>query len=647
MVNVVSRWRRPSRAGCTAALSAAVLSLALAISSAVVQPTAAQVTALQQPEYTLKDENNVDLLSFNFYLQQTDASIGAKEHPLAHTLISYGDGGWLGSVNASGGGTVTVFGAVDSLGVNTLFAAGVWAQGAYPAACPAASGAVPFVIVRFAGAQESFATTLPGCGSYSTVDPTGNTLTLSTANSTYTYTYTKRDGTKIIFYCGTTEGSEATCTQLQQIQYPDGRVLTYWYSSDGLTQSVTRNDGLQLKYTWSQASGAWTLASLTAINNAVEYCAPTAPTCSLTKNWPTVNYAITTPSAGVYAFTVTDAAGRVTRYTTYGTTYGIKQPSSPTADNITYTLCGTSSNWCSNFASEYAGQGGYPYESYVTSVIRNGQTWTYTGAPGSPGYYTCGTATYGFTNPVGNGKQASLTNCEPNMYPASAPRPGFYPLIRLTDEDGVVFQSNNSPLIQTATKLEGNQTQYTWDANGNLPKEVLVPKCGSPLASVTLVANYLWAGCTPVNCNEPNWVKDALGNETDYTYDPTHGGVLTKILPAAPNGIRPQTTYTYTQSYAWVLNATGTYVQAATPIWVLATETICRTSAATSTGCTVAGDQVVKTYQYGPNSGPNNLFLRGTSVLADGVTHTTCYGYDIYGNRASETEPLAGITTCP
>jgi len=650
MMTVVQWVRWTSEVGKTATKIAGVAGIGVMVNGAFVQPSTAQIAALPQPEYTLKDENNVDLLSFYFYLQQTDLSIGSKEQPLAHTLLSGGNGGWLGSVNASGGGTVTVFGAVDSLGVNNFFATGVWASGAYPAACPAASGTVPFVTVRFAGASETFATTLPGCGSYSTVDPTGNTLTLSTANSTYTYTYTKRDGTKIILYCGTTEGSEATCTQLQQIQYPDGRVLTYWYTSDGLTQSVTRNDGLQLKYTWSQASGAWTLASLTAINNAVEYCAPTARTCSLTKNWPTATYAITTPSAGALAFTVTDAAGRVTRYTSYGTTsYGIKQPSSPTADNITYTFCGTSSNWCSNFASEYAGLGGYPYEYYVTSVIRDGQTWTYTGAPGSPGYYTCGTATYGFTNPVGNGKHASLTNCEPNMYPASAPRPGFYPLIQLTDEDGVVFQANNSPLIATATKLEGNQTQYSWDANGNLPQEVLVPKSGSPLAKVPLAANYLWAGCTPVNCNKPHWVKDGMGNETDYIYDPTHGGVLTATLPADANGIRPQARRTYTQRYAWVLNASGAYVQSAAPIWVLATESSCRTSTAstTGTGCTVAGDEVVKTYEYGPNAGPNNLFLRGVAVTADAVTHRTCYGYDPYGNKISETEAAAGLTSCP
>jgi YD repeat-containing protein len=178
---------------------------------------------------------------------------------------------------------------------------------------------------------------------------------------------------------------------------------------------------------------------------------------------------------------------------------------------------------------------------------------------------------------------------------------------------------------------------------------VTVPKSGSALAQVTLSSNYD-ATCTiPVKCNKPNWIKDGLGNETDYTYDPTHGGVLTKTLPADSNGIRPQTRYTYSQRYAWVLNSSGVYVQSAAPIWVLSTESFCRASAAASsgTGCTAAGDEVVKTYEYGPDSAPNNLFLKGMDVTADGTTQRTCYGYDLYGNKISETKPDAGLTSCP
>jgi hypothetical protein len=166
---------------------------------------------------------------------------------------------------------------------------------------------------------------------------------------------------------------------------------------------------------------------------------------------------------------------------------------------------------------------------------------------------------------------------------------------------------------------------------------------------VPLSANYDTTCTVPVKCNKPNWVKDGSGNQTDYTYDPTHGGVLTATLPPDANGVRPQTRYTYSQRYAWVLNSSGAYVQSAAPIWALATESFCRTRAAASsgTGCTLAGDEVVKTHEYGPNSGPNNLFVRGIAVTADGVTHRTCYGYDRFGNRITETQPAAGLASCP
>ena len=60
-------------------------------------------------------------------------------------------------------------------------------------------------------------------------------------------------------------------------------------------------------------------------------------------------------------------------------------------------------------------------------------------------------------------------------------------------------------------------------------------------------------------------------------------------------------------------------------------------------------------YDYGPNSGPSNLLLRGQTVtstdLVNGSPVTTilrtCYGYDALGRRISETQPLADLASCP
>ena len=619
--------------------AAALVSAGLAINSAVVNSSAAQVTALPQPEFSLKDENSVDLLSFNVYLQQTDVSIGAKEHPLPHTIFSPPDGGWAGGLHTDG--------SLDPYGggfVPDQFAYGqlTFASGSQ-ATCGGINANNTYLTAVLGNETETFS----GCTTYAPIRVTGSTLV---SNSDGSWTYTKRDGTAITYCCGPFGGSAT------QIASPDGRVLKFWSCADGPGAvrpcSVTRSDGLQLKYNYTQnPAGEWQTASVTAINNAYEYCNPTtsAP-CPLSMTWPTTTYARTVTSSSGVVFTVTDAAGRVTTYTEAGVagisygwhTVGIKLPSSTGADNFTYTYCG---NNCPQFAFE--GVHGIRYQNYVLSIVRDGQTWSYSGNPGSPTLTQCGTASFGVTNPVGSGKQVSVVNCFLDMYTEFAPAPASDPFIQLTDEQGVQYQEGLFDQIQWEIKPEGNKTQYTWDGRGNLNQETLIPKSGSPLTPVPLSANYDTTCTNQFTCNEPHWVKDGNGNETDYTFDPTHGGVLTVTRPADLNGIRPQTRYTYTQRYAWVLNSSGAYVQSAAPIWVLATESYCRTSTASGTGCTLAGDQVVKTYEYGPDSGPNNLFQKGVAVTADGVTLRTCYGYDPYGNKISETLPNAGLASCP
>ena len=85
-------------------------------------------------------------------------------------------------------------------------------------------------------------------------------------------------------------------------------------------------------------------------------------------------------------------------------------------------------------------------------------------------------------------------------------------------------------------------------------------------------------------------------------------------------------------------------------MWLLASESFCRTSAATgnpASPCATAGDEVLTSYDYGPNSGPNNLLLRGKVVTADGASRRTCFTYDGQGNPIAETRPRAGLTSCP
>ncbi len=211
-----------------------------------------------------------------------------------------------------------------------------------------------------------------------------------------------------------------------------------------------------------------------------------------------------------------------------------------------------------------------------------------------------------------------------------------------------------------AVQPEGNGITYAYDGRGNIVTETTVPKSGSGLPSVTKTASYP-TDCTTSNfkyCNKPTWIRDAKNNQTDLTYNPDNGLPLTVTKPADTNGVRAQTRYTYVQRYAWVLNSSGGYVHASAPIWLLATESYCRTSAATgnpTAPCAAGSNDEVKTvYDYGPDSGPNNLFLRGVAVTAETMvngslamtTLRTCYGNDRNGHRIWTTKPRANLASC-
>ncbi|MDG5488825.1 hypothetical protein NYR55_09380 [Sphingomonas sp. BGYR3] len=153
--------------------------------------------------------------------------------------------------------------------------------------------------------------------------------------------------------------------------------------------------------------------------------------------------------------------------------------------------------------------------------------------------------------------------------------------------------------------------------------------------------------------NKPTSIIDPLGRVTSYTYSSVHGGVLTEVLPAV-DGVSPAKKYGYVQRYAWLKNGSGGFSPAASPIWLLSEMRTCRTTALDlSSGACAGGvnDLVLTQYEYGPDSGPNNLWLRGTAVTAqdtDGVIRTlrTCYGYDAMGRKIWETAPKAGLAQC-
>ena len=225
------------------------------------------------------------------------------------------------------------------------------------------------------------------------------------------------------------------------------------------------------------------------------------------------------------------------------------------------------------------------------------------------------------------------------------------PLLRRTD---LTYAADES--LSDIKYPESNEIVMLFDDRYNPTERRQKPKPGSALADIVTQASYpassgtigMFPKCTyPKSCNRASSVTDARGNTTNYTFDNVHGGMLTETRPAV-NGVRPQVRYEYAQRYAWIKNSGGTYSQAASPVWLLVRERFCRTTAASGQSCAGgAADEVITDYDFGPNSGPNNLFLRGKAIAADGVTLRSCYSYDAYGRRISETRPNANLATCP
>lgn len=201
-------------------------------------------------------------------------------------------------------------------------------------------------------------------------------------------------------------------------------------------------------------------------------------------------------------------------------------------------------------------------------------------------------------------------------------------------------------LVSEVVLPEGNEQTYTYDSRGNRTETRLIGKPGSGVTDI--VATFIFpASCANTKtCNQPTSVTDANGNTTTFTYSSDHGGVLTSVGPAV-NGVSPAMKYAYVQRTPWLKNGSG--YTAGDPIWLLSEERSCKSSALNLTNGTCAGgasDLIVTTYDYGPNSGPNNLWLRSVAVTADGQTLRTCYSYDQLGRKISETQPNANLASC-
>lgn len=587
----------------------------------------AQAPVIEPPRVQLVDRNHVNMVSGSLNLSLTDLSIGAEGLGLTHTISSYGSY-FHGFSETYIGSIYTAYLTIDT------------------------AGAIKTVMRVSTG--EAITDFEINGNSYTSLSNAQHRLVKTGS----THVYTSPDGTEYTY----TASGTSSADMLQEVKYPNGFTVTIHRgtNSAGKTyRSVTTNNGLQFKYVFNEQTGnGWSSSvptQIVAINNAFEGCSPTATSCNLSRDWPAVTYQWSPGGmpTSLYqvptVFRVTDAIGRVVEYyhelfdRFEGAAGPIGQHFVPRVVRIKDAL---SNDDVTTIEYEYGNVTGWSNEhgsSYMTVLeeaviekarVQNEQ-WTYTVHNQSPTGYGSpevwkSARGYDAIRRVRVNKLRSL------------------PTLIETDHQTINLSSGYDNRVNSIVYPEGNRVTFGYDDRGRLTSRIQSSGSNSGPDDISILAGYP-SGCpNRKTCNKPLWVEDGRGNRTEYTYHSASGQIATVTGPADRNGIRPRTYYSYEEHYAWYKNSNGSLRRADSPIWLLTQERTCRTSASTSSGCQGgASDLVITEYEYGPDNEPNNLFLRGVAVTADGQTRRTCYQYDPYGNRIGEIQPKAGLAQCP
>jgi YD repeat-containing protein len=198
-------------------------------------------------------------------------------------------------------------------------------------------------------------------------------------------------------------------------------------------------------------------------------------------------------------------------------------------------------------------------------------------------------------------------------------------MVRMEDELGritrAVYDSSNR-MVRTILP-EGNERRTAYDVRSNPIEQRQVAKPGSNQSDIVTTTAYVgaanqfpWQCANWLTCNRPSYERDAengVNGQTDYSWSPTTGLLLSVTRPADDSGSRPVTSYGYT-GYAGPDNST----------FQLQTSVTQSIDATQSTTTTFAYD-------------PANHFALREAVVAG--TLRTCFRFDAQGNLISRTEP--------
>jgi hypothetical protein len=486
-----------------------------------------------------------------------------------------------------------------------------------------------------------------GSGASGTFQQTGplsttvNPLTLEAYKGVLTivsgaYVYTDSNGVIYTFNSAIRAGggSGQYSQRVDNILYADGRRENFAYNASGQLKMVSDTAGYAIIFDYNATGG---VSAACGFNLARDYVTATS-TCTGAGLKATYSY---TAIGTVQTLTsATNVLSQIDGYAHDGSGYGYP---------IT---CLTPAGYASCKIVNTVGGYGQIYQQ----TLAGGGAWSLsfdTGCTPDPDYpESRGAICYvDMTDPNSQISHLTFYKSSPTKIIDASGKATSYHWKGSVIPDPNYDQTLQGPYLTEADFPEGNKYLAEYQGPFNLiSKATSVAKLGSSLAN--RVETWGYGSClspgTYQNCGKPIWKKDANGNQTDFSFT-SFGGTISEMRPAPNLGAaRPLKLYSYVQKSAFILNGGGLLVSTGSPIWLPATETTCQTVAGSSSPvCDTSAPQAVTTYQYGADGTADNLLLRGAAIASGGVTKRSCYTYDSFSRKISETSPSANLAVCP
>ncbi len=432
--------------------------------------------------------------------------------------------------------------------------------------------------------------------------------------STRTFTYSQGGSGRQIFFdkqfswYNLSGGGFGFAFYPSWIKWTNGEQHNYTYDlyASGITvqhrpNKITSNLGYEMRFTYQSNTGSsvgWRKVASVAIYKS------SAPSTVLAKLTYSGN-------------TVTDLAGRT--WTCGGCSFGMDDP--PQVNATTLKLPSEATN---SYAAT-ASSAGAPLAKPVGQVVRDGTTWNYSYQGLTNVYQDPSTPKFSkitVSGPSGFSRSADIYHPPNSQVGQVSPR-----VTKITNglNQSVNYVHDIHGRLTKITQPEGNSVSVTYDGLGNITEKRTKNKTGG--FDIVETAYYASSTgtvpCYGIMCFRPGWTKDAMGKQTDYTWNTTHGGMLTKTGPVDVHGKRQKTIYEYYPGLAR-----------------LKKERMCSVNSnGSNDSCGTATEQVTEYTYWG------NTFLPLTVKRTNGtgsLTATVTNAYDNAGRLLSSDGPLAG-----